>query len=86
MSYPLMAGRAEIICGIQTNDMNAVIRWLKNGRPIQRAPPTYHLWNGRVLVLMGFSASDNGQYTCVVNDGTMSTSSTRLQYQNPGQC
>ncbi|XP_061179522.1 uncharacterized protein LOC133188156 [Saccostrea echinata] len=84
MSLPIDAGRLYLRCGIRTNNPNTVIRWLKNGRPIQRKQPTYYMFNGRILVLMGFSASDSGQYTCVTNDRTMSSSSTSLQFENPG--
>lgn len=72
-------------CGIQTNDPNILIRWLKDGQPIRRMNPTYYMYNGRILVLMGVTASDNGRYTCVANDRTMSSSSTNLQYEKPGQ-
>lgn len=72
-------------CGIQTNDPNILIRWLKDGQPIRRMNPTYYMYNGRILVLMGVTASDDGRYTCVANDRTMSSSSTNLQYENPGQ-
>lgn len=85
MSYPIDGGVMYLRCGIQTNDPNILIRWLKDGRPIRRMNPTYYMYNGRILVLMGVTASDNGRYTCVANDRTMSSSSTNLQYENPGQ-
>jgi hypothetical protein len=84
MPYPINGGRMYLRCGIQTNNPNTIIRWLKNGLPIRRTQPTYYMYNGRILVLMGFSEYDNGRYTCVANDRFMSSSSTRLQYQNPG--
>ncbi|XP_052682281.1 uncharacterized protein LOC128162900 isoform X14 [Crassostrea angulata] len=84
LSYPIDGGVMYLRCGIQTNDPNFLIRWLKDGRPIRRMNPTYYMYNGRILVLMGVTASDNGRYTCVANDRTMSSSSTNLQYENPG--
>uniref|UniRef100_A0A8W8MD07 Uncharacterized protein n=1 Tax=Magallana gigas TaxID=29159 RepID=A0A8W8MD07_MAGGI len=84
LSYPIDGGVMYLRCGIQTNDPNILIRWLKDGRPIRRMNPTYYMYNGRILVLMGVNASDNGRYTCVANDRTMSSSSTNLQYENPG--
>nr|XP_022304452.1 uncharacterized protein LOC111111646 isoform X11 [Crassostrea virginica] len=83
MTYPLMSGRAEIMCGIQTTNPNILFRWLKDGRPLQRMKPTYYMYNGRILVMMGFSPEDNGKYTCVTNDGSMSSASTRLSYTSP---
>ena len=85
MTYPLMSGRAEIMCGIQTTNPNILFRWLKDGRPLQRMKPTYYMYNGRILVMMGFSPEDNGKYTCVTNDGSMSSASTRLSYTSPGK-
>lgn len=85
MSYPIDGGVMYLRCGIQTNNPNTLIRWLKDGRPIRRMNPTYYMYNGRILVLTGVTASDNGRYTCVANDRAMSSSSTNLQYENPGQ-
>ena len=83
LPYPVNAGAMYLRCGIQTTNPNTIIRWLKDGRPLRRMKPTYYMYNGRILVLMGFTPEDNGRYTCVANDRTMSSSSTKLQFDNP---
>lgn len=84
MPYPIIGGRVEIMCGLQISNPNTIIRWLKDGRPLRRMKPTYYMYNGRSLVLFGFSAADNGRYTCVANDGSMSSASTSLSFTTPG--
>lgn len=73
-----------MLCGIQTNNPNAIFTWLKDGQPITRTP-VFYKDDGRVLVLPNFTPADNGKYTCVTNDKSMSSSSTDIQYVDPGK-
>lgn len=84
LELPLDSGTAEMLCGIQTNNPNAIFTWLKDGQPITRTP-VFYKDDGRVLVLPNFTPADNGKYTCVTNDKSMSSSSTDIQYVDPGK-
>lgn len=84
LDLPLDSGTAEMLCGIQTNNPNAIFTWLKDGQPIMRKP-VFYKDDGRVLVLPNFTPADNGKYTCVTNDKSMSSSSTEIKYVDPGK-
>lgn len=84
LDLPLDSGTAEMLCGIQTNNPNAIFTWLKDGQPITRKP-VFYKDDGRVLVLPNFTPADNGKYTCVTNDKSMSSSSTEIKYVDPGK-
>lgn len=84
LNLPVDSGTVEMLCGIQTSNPDAVFTWLKDGKSITRTP-VFYKDNGRVLVLPDFTPADNGKYTCITNDKSMSSSSTDLTYVDPGE-
>lgn len=83
LDLPLDSGTAELLCGVHTADPNAVFTWMKDGRPLTRAP-VYYKDDGRVLVIPDFKPDDNGEYECVTNDNVLSSAAMRLNYISPG--
>jgi hypothetical protein len=85
LNLPLESGTVELLCGVQTTNPNAIFTWMKDGQPLTRTPrPVFYKDDGRVLVIPDFASADDGKYTCVTNDETLSSSSATLNYISPG--
>lgn len=83
LDLPLESGAVQMLCGIQATNPNAIFTWMKDGQPLTRTP-VYYKDDGRILVIPDFTPADDGKYTCVTNDDTLSSSSATLNYISPG--